>query len=52
MVKNILLSLLFVVAIVGCSDDYEIIEPKPDLRKTFIPDDSFETALIELGYNR
>jgi len=50
MVKNILLSLLFVVAIVGCSDD-EIIEPKPDLRKTFIPDDSFETALIELGYD-
>ncbi len=51
MVKNIFFTLLFVVVMVGCSDDGEVIEIIPDVRKTFIPDDSFETALIELGYD-
>ena len=51
MVKNILFSLLFIGAMVGCNNDDEIIEPKPDIRKTFIPDDNFEQALINLGYD-
>jgi hypothetical protein len=47
MVRNILFTLLFVVAMVGCSGDETI--PALNLRKTFIPDNSFEQALIELA---
>ncbi|MCA0932440.1 hypothetical protein LCM02_08255 [Lutimonas saemankumensis] len=50
MVRNILFTLLLVVAIIGCNNDDETL-PVPDLRKTFIPDDNFELALIELGYD-
>ena len=46
MVKNILLALLFVVAMVGCNNDDEI-----DLPRTYIPDDGFERKLFELGYD-
>ena len=49
MVKTILFTLLFVIAMVGCNNDDNEPDPAPDLRKTFIPDDSFEQALIDFG---
>ena len=49
MVKNILFPLLFVFSLVGCNNDDNELAPSPDLRKTFIPDDNFEQALIELA---
>ena len=57
MVKNILLSLLFVIAFVGCSDDNSyptIIKEVPDLPDgyTYIPDIRFEQALIDQGIDK
>ena len=54
MVKNILFTLLFAVAMVGCNNDDELNEPiDPFERKgyTYIPDDNFEKELIKLGYD-
>ncbi len=57
MVKNILLLLLFVLTTVGCSDNNAyttIIEELPDLPEgyTYIPDNNFEQALMDLGYDK
>jgi Leucine-rich repeat (LRR) protein len=49
MVKNILFGLVVITAMLGCNGDDEIEITVPDLRKTFIPDDNFEQALIDFG---
>ncbi len=56
MVRTILFALLFVAAFVCCSDDayHTIIEEVPDLPVgyTYVPDDRFEQALIDQGYDK
>jgi len=58
MVKNILFPLmLFLAVMVACSDDNAyptIIDEMPDLPEgyTYIPDNNFEQALMDLGYDK
>ncbi len=47
---------MFVLTVIGCSDDtvyHTIIKPGPDLPVgyTYIPDNSFEQGLMDLGYD-
>ena len=49
MVRNILFTFVFAVILIGCNNDDNELDPTLDLRKTFIPDDNFEQALIDFG---
>ncbi len=56
MIKKLLLTLLVVIAIIGCGDDEmdryygdTLIQDLPG--KTFVPDDAFEKYLIQYGYD-
>ena len=46
-----LIPLFTIISLNSCSDDEPIVVIPPDVRKTFIPDDNFEKALIEFGYD-
>ena len=51
MLKNILFTLVFVFAMIGCSDNDEQNNPIPEIKETYVPDNNFEQKLIDLGYD-